>query len=239
MTFVSRACPAIESGRRHRYVPDGMGNEAHPDLTSGDLARATGNTVRTIRFYEEQGLIKPAEVSDGGHRRYTAEELERLRLIGDLRELGLSLSDIKSMLDLRAGCDSAAEFAARFHAVLAEHIVHAQRRIERLRRVRRELVQARAAVARRLSCESEHACPCAVAAVIGAPRIVKVLAQDGLCHHPDGSRIAAALGLRDDGTPTDSHAGEDAPPTTCTSEEDECCDPNRVGGVLDDDEPRG
>ena len=77
------------------------------DLSSGDLARATGTTVRTIRFYEEEGLLKPAVVSDGGHRRYTEDELERLRLISDLRELGLSLCEIRSILDLRSGCNNA------------------------------------------------------------------------------------------------------------------------------------
>lgn len=202
-----------------------MGNEAHTGLTSGDLARATGNTVRTIRFYEEQGLLRPAEVSDGGHRRYTEEELDRLRLIGDLRELGLSLSDIKAMLDLRAGCDSAAEFAARFHAVLADHILQAQKRIQRLRRVRRELMQARAAVARRLSCDAEHACPCAVAAVIGAPRIVKLLAQDGLCKHARLAEQAAftAGALGEDGD--DALAGD---ASRASLDDDDCCDPNRV-----------
>jgi DNA-binding transcriptional MerR regulator len=204
-----------------------MGTEAHPELTTGDLARATGNTVRTIRFYEEQGLLRPAEVSDGGHRRYTSEELERLRLIGDLRELGLSLSDIKSMLDLRAGCDSAAEFAARFHAVLAEHILQAQRRIQRLRRVRRELMQARAAVARRLSCDAEHACPCAVAAVIGAPRIVKLLAQDGLCVHARAAALAGN-GVGDEATLENvAHSLDD---------DGDCCDPNRIGPASGDDE---
>ena len=198
-----------------------MTNGAHPDLTTGDLARATGNTVRTIRFYEEQGLLRPAEVSDGGHRRYTEEELERLRLIGDLRELGLSLSDIKSMLDLRAGCDSAAEFAARFHAALAEHILQAQKRIERLKRVRRELMQARAAVARRLSCDAEQACPCAVAAVIGAPRIVKLLAQDGLCHHAGSPGLGAGLvGPRG--------GSEGLEPRGNGEDDDDCCDPNRT-----------
>jgi DNA-binding transcriptional MerR regulator len=203
-----------------------MGNEAHPDLTSGDLARATGNTVRTIRFYEEQGLLHPAEVSEGGHRRYTDEELERLRLIGDLRELGLSLSDIKSMLDLRAGCGTAAEFAVRFHAVLAEHILQAQKRIERLKRVRRELVQARAAVARRLSCDAEHACPCAVAAVIGAPRIVKLLAQEGLCQHRAGEFVGVT-GERD-GASLGIHDYEEEPGARGVLDDDDCCDPNRI-----------
>jgi DNA-binding transcriptional MerR regulator len=153
------------------------------DLSTGDLARATGNTVRAVRFYEEQGLLRPAVVSEGGHRRYTAEELDRLRLICDLREVGLSLSEIRAVLDLRAGCETAAEFAVRFHQILVGHLDQAQRRIDRLRRVKRELAQALAAIEERLSCEMATRCPCAVAQALGAPRIVKVLARDGLCDH--------------------------------------------------------
>ena len=92
------------------------------DLSSGDLARATGSTVRTIRFYEEEGLLKPAVVSDGGHRRYTEDDLDRLRLISDLRELGLSLCEIRSILEIRTGCRNAAEFAMRFQEVLTGHL---------------------------------------------------------------------------------------------------------------------
>ncbi|BDG07621.1 helix-turn-helix domain-containing protein [Anaeromyxobacter paludicola] len=152
-------------------------------LTSGDLARATGATVRTIRFYEEQGLLKPAQVSEGGHRRYTGEDLERLRLIGDLRELGLGLGEIKAVLDLRSGCATAAEFAGRCHELLSTHLDQAQQRIERLRRVKRELADALAAMEERLACETAGRCPCAVADAHGTPRIVKVLARDGLCEH--------------------------------------------------------
>jgi DNA-binding transcriptional MerR regulator len=160
-----------------------MTGGSRAELSTGDLARATGNTVRAVRFYEEQGLLRPAEVSAGGHRRYTREELEKLRLICDLRELGLSLCEIRTVLDLRAGCDTAAEFAVRFHEVLVGHVDQAQRRIDRLRRVKRELSEALAAIEERLSCEMASSCPCAVAQALGAPRIVKVLAKDGLCDH--------------------------------------------------------
>jgi DNA-binding transcriptional MerR regulator len=159
------------------------------ELSSGDLARATGNTVRTIRFYEEEGLLKPAEVSDGGHRRYTEDDLERLRLISDLRELGLSLCEIKSILDLRADCHNAAEFAMRFQQVLAGHLEQAQRRLERLRRVKKELNDALASLQDRLSSSGVEQCACAVAEADGAPRIVKVLArQAGCCGHDAAHR---------------------------------------------------
>jgi DNA-binding transcriptional MerR regulator len=152
------------------------------DLSSGDLARATGNTVRTIRFYESEGLLAPADVSGGGHRRYDGEDLERLQLITDLRELGLSLGEIRSILELRTGCQNAAEFAIRFQAVLAGHLEQAQRRLERLRRVKRELLDALAAIQERLSSAGVEQCACAVADANDAPRIVKVLArQQGCC----------------------------------------------------------
>src|SRR5512146_1377554 len=154
------------------------------DLSSGDLARATGNTVRTIRFYEEEGLLMPAVVSDGGHRRYTEDDLERLQLITDLRELGLSLCEIRSILQLRSGCHNAAEFAIRFQQVLAGHLEQAQRRLERLKRVKKELYDALDGLQERLSSAGEQQCPCAVAEAAGAPRIVKVLArQQGCCEH--------------------------------------------------------
>jgi DNA-binding transcriptional MerR regulator len=168
------------------------------DLSSGDLARATGNTVRTIRFYEEEGLLKPSVVSEGGHRRYTEDDLERLRLISDLRELGLSLCEIRSLLDLRSGCYSAAEFALRFQEVLAVHLEQAQRRLERLKRVKQELLEGLAAIQDRLSSSGAEQCPCAVAEAAGAPRIVKVLArQQGCCghaeHHAHGERAGALV----------------------------------------------
>ena len=156
------------------------------ELSSGDLARATGNTVRTVRFYEEQGLLKPSVVSGGGHRRYTQEDLERLRLILDLRELGLSLCDIRAFFEMRSGCSNEAEFAVRFREVLLRHLERAEARLERLRRVKRELREALAGIQERLPQDLAEACPCAVATVTGpaSARIVKLLAEaPSCCHH--------------------------------------------------------
>lgn len=156
------------------------------DLSSGDLARATGSTVRTIRFYEEERLLTPAVVSDGGHRRYTEDDLERLRLITDLREIGLSICEVRSILELRNECRSAAEFAIRFQQVLAGHLEEAQRRLERLRRVKKEFSDALGAIQARLSSEGIEQCACAVADG-AAPRIVRVLARREGCRCREAS----------------------------------------------------
>jgi DNA-binding transcriptional MerR regulator len=150
-----------------------------PELSSGDLSRATGCTPRAIRFYEEQGLLRPTVVSEGGHRRYSGEDLERLRLISDLRELGLSLQEIRTALELRAGCETGGEFAVRFQEILLGHIRQAEQRLTRLRRVKRELEAALGAVQLRLRCQ-EEACPCEEAPAVEGPRLVRVLGK-GIC----------------------------------------------------------
>lgn len=146
------------------------------EFTSGDLARATGNTVRTIRFYEEEGILEPAEVSDGGHRRYTDDDLDRLKLIGDLRELGLSLCEIKDILALRRGCSCVAEFAERLEKSLAGHVAEAQRRMERLERVRHEIERTMDLVRSHLRDPDGTVRPCDLSCGPNAPKMLRVLA---------------------------------------------------------------
>jgi DNA-binding transcriptional MerR regulator len=146
-----------------------------PELTSGDLARATGNTVRTIRFYEEEGLLHPAVVSDGGHRRYTETDLDRLTLIGDLRELGLSLCEIREVLDLRKGCSCVAEFASRLDERLSTHVDEARRRIERMERVRKEIERALVLIHGHMDGRTSPR-PCDHTCGPDAPKILRVLA---------------------------------------------------------------
>ncbi|NIW86644.1 MAG: MerR family transcriptional regulator, partial [Gammaproteobacteria bacterium] len=64
----------------------------------GDLAREFDVTPRTIRFYEDQGLLSPAR--SGQNRVYTARDRTRLKLILRGKRLGFSLSEIRDILDL-------------------------------------------------------------------------------------------------------------------------------------------
>jgi cob(I)alamin adenosyltransferase len=70
-----------------------------PQLSVGELARLTGATVRTVRHYEDVGLLPPAERSSGGHRRYRAEHVRRLRHVLALRELGVPIERIRPIAD--------------------------------------------------------------------------------------------------------------------------------------------
>ena len=66
----------------------------------GEVADRTGVTQRTLRFYEERGLITPTARLEGGFRLYSEHDIERVALIKKLQELlGLSLAEIKEMVD--------------------------------------------------------------------------------------------------------------------------------------------
>lgn len=75
-----------------------MDADQETERTIGELAKAAGVTVRTIRHYESVGLLAPTERSDGGHRRYGEPALRRLRRILTLRELGFGLETIGRLL---------------------------------------------------------------------------------------------------------------------------------------------
>ncbi len=66
----------------------------------GEVCQRTGLTPRALHYYDEIGLLVPSERLAGGHRLYTAADLERIEKIKDLKRLlGLSLSEIKRILD--------------------------------------------------------------------------------------------------------------------------------------------
>lgn len=71
-------------------------------LTVGELAKETGLTTKTIRFYEEIGLIKQAERAENGYRNYPIEMIEELRIIKTVRDLGLPIPEIKKLM---VGCE--------------------------------------------------------------------------------------------------------------------------------------
>jgi len=68
-------------------------------LRVGEVADRAGLTVRTLHHYDELGLVRPSGRTGGGHRLYSADDIERLYIVVGLRELGLSLDRIAAALD--------------------------------------------------------------------------------------------------------------------------------------------
>ncbi len=64
----------------------------------GDLAKASGLTVRTLHHYDEIGLVGASERTTSGHRRYTPDDVRRLYQVRSLRQLGLSLEEVRAAL---------------------------------------------------------------------------------------------------------------------------------------------
>lgn len=93
-----------------------------PTYTITELAREFDITPRAIRFYEDQGLLSPKREGAGGRTRvYSARERTRLKLTLRGKRLGLSLSEIKSLVDMYESPKDTAAQLTRFLAVLAEH----------------------------------------------------------------------------------------------------------------------
>jgi len=87
-------------------------------LKIGDFARLAGTNLRTLRYYEEIGLLAPARRSSGGFRFYRREDLNRLRMVGTLQALGLELARIRELMDTRAEDLPRPEFLGRVRAAL-------------------------------------------------------------------------------------------------------------------------
>lgn len=98
----------------------------------GDLARATGLTVRTLHYYDEIGLVAPSHRSDGGHRVYSDADVERLYRVCMLRRVGLPLAQIATALD----ADS-----SDARSVLTAHLRDVDQRLETEQRLRGRLAR--------------------------------------------------------------------------------------------------
>lgn len=73
---------------------------ARPTMHIGAVAERTGLSLRTLRHYDEVGLVRPSGRSDGGFRLYTEEDVERLLLVRRMKPLGFTLEEMADLLDV-------------------------------------------------------------------------------------------------------------------------------------------
>ena len=106
----------------------------------GELSRATGATVKTIRFYEQAGLMQAAPRTESGYRIYGAEDLARLAFIRKAKRLGMSLDEIKSVLQLH---DLHQLTCVHVRALVDDKIARIDHALKELRDFRSELVALR------------------------------------------------------------------------------------------------
>jgi MerR family Zn(II)-responsive transcriptional regulator of zntA len=145
-------------------------------LTTGDLARKCETTLRTVRFYEEAGILCPESRSEGGHRVFGSEDLSKLQLVMDLREAGLSLQDIKELFELKRKHTTPEAASAAMQCVLESQIEEMQRKIATLRKLREELAQTVAIIQECRTCVSaEFPKQCAGCDVVDRPELPRAL----------------------------------------------------------------
>jgi DNA-binding transcriptional MerR regulator len=121
--------------------PDGDGSSGPGDrlLQVGDIARATGKTVRAIHHYEELSLLRPHARSKGRYRLYDQGAITRVRWIGKLHDLGLSLAQIQQIVQAWEAAPSAPEAMAKIREIYAQKLEETRAQIAHLASLEREL----------------------------------------------------------------------------------------------------
>lgn len=104
----------------------------------GDLARATGTRVETIRYYEAEGLIPKPARSAGNYRVYEQAHLDRLSFIRRSRELGFTVDQVRTLLRLADDRDAP---CGEVDAITAAHVDEIDRKLADLQALRGELVR--------------------------------------------------------------------------------------------------
>ncbi|MCB4456487.1 MULTISPECIES: MerR family transcriptional regulator [Leisingera] len=121
-------------------------------LTRGELAKATGCNLETIRYYEKTGMMPDPPRTAAGHRIYGQSHIQRLRFILRARELGFAIDEIKGLLGL---VDGGTQTCGEVKALTERHLSDVRRKIEDLRRIEKVL----AATAGQCSGEDVPECP--------------------------------------------------------------------------------
>jgi len=118
-------------------------------LAIGEVCARTGLSARTVRYYEELGLLPGVRRRAGGRRVYGPEELERLRFIQRLQLLGLSLAEIRELNAVHAVGGSTLAMLERLDELLARRLAELDGRIAELTRLRDQIEKYRARAASR------------------------------------------------------------------------------------------
>ncbi len=109
--------------------------------TVGKAAQAAGLTPKAVRLYEARGLLPEAERTEAGYRTYTDDDITVLRFIGQAKTLGLSLAEIRDILDIRRGGTMPCRHVVR---LLDQRIREVDHTLTELRQLRLSLADTRA-----------------------------------------------------------------------------------------------
>lgn len=144
----------------------------------GEVADFLRTTIRTIRFYEEEGLLQPLR-TEGGTRIYNERHISRLKSILHLAGNGFSLESIRRIASIREKCKTGDESSKKVTAQLEGEIKDISARIRDLELLKEEIAQAKAAVGKCHGCKNKptsRGCPnCPVKGFTGSIEILNLI----------------------------------------------------------------
>ena len=114
-------------------------NEQRQVMQIGEFAKKAGVSVRAIRYYEEIGLIRPAAHSQGGFRLYEMSNLKTIRVICFLKELGLTLTEIREIFGAKTKAGSGRATIELLLGLFCDKLDRLESKIRSLKKMRAEL----------------------------------------------------------------------------------------------------
>ncbi len=107
--------------------------------TTGEIAKLCGVTVRTVQYYDARGVLVPSDLSEGGRRLYSEEDLKRMKVICFLRELDLPINTISQLLSEEHPENVIDLLLQQQEGILREEIGQRQKKLSKLEDLRRGL----------------------------------------------------------------------------------------------------
>ena len=110
-----------------------------PKYTTGEIAGLCGVTVRTVQYYDTRGILIPSELSEGGRRLYSDSDLEKMKTICFLRDLGISIDTIKELIGQESNRNVISLLLSQQEQALNSEIDERREKLKMIEDVRRAL----------------------------------------------------------------------------------------------------
>ena len=107
--------------------------------TTGEIAKLCGVSVRTVQYYDSRSILVPSELSEGGRRLYSEQDLKRLKIICFLRDAGISINSIGELLSVEDPGSVISVLIEQQEKLLQEEVSECKARLELIDDIRQEL----------------------------------------------------------------------------------------------------
>lgn len=107
--------------------------------TTGEIAKLCGVSVRTVQYYDSRNILLPSEVSEGGRRLYSEQDLKRMKIICFLRDAGISINSIGELLSVEDPGSVISVLLEQQEQLLQEEVNERKAKLELINGIRQEL----------------------------------------------------------------------------------------------------